>query len=146
MTGHPPGSRGDGGDPDSPDEGSVDHEALPDAQQVDDDTWSEFVDNLRWHTSGAPEVTPDEIDDVLEDDWTPPDPGPVGWRTSSPSLVLGLIGSLGGLLAILTMAVFLRPAPGWAVLVAVTVTVASALVLFSHLPTRRDPFSDGREV
>jgi hypothetical protein len=44
------------------------------------------------------------------------------------------------------MAVFVRPVPGWAVLVAVTVTVASTLVLFSHLPTRRDPFSDGREV
>lgn len=146
MTGHPPGPRGDGGEHDRPDEDSGDHEALPDAQQVDDDTWSEFVDNLRWHASSAPEVTPDEIDDVLEDDWTPPDPGPVGWRTSSPSLVLGLIGSLGGFLAVLTMAMFVRPVPGWAVLVAVTVTVASALVLFSHMPTRRDPFSDGREV
>ena len=144
MTAHPPGP-GDH-DPEEPEDRSREHESLPDAQQVDDATWSSFVDNIQWHTSTAPDVSAAEIDDVLEDDWTPPDPGPVGWRTSSPSLVLGLIGALGGLLAVLGMAVFLRPVPGWAVLIAVTVTVASAALLFSHLPARRDPFSDGREI
>lgn len=122
-------------------------EALPESEQIDDDTWSSFVDGIRWHTSSAPEVTPEEIQDVLDDeDWTPPDPEPVGWRTSSPSLVLGFTGAMGGLFVLFVLAVFVRPVPGWALIVVITVVVASAAVLFSHLPGRRDPFSDGGAV
>lgn len=122
-------------------------ESLPDDQRIDDTTWSSFVDNIHWHTSTVPDVTPDEIRDVLDDaEWVPPDPDPIGWRTTSPSLVLGLIGALGGAFVLFVVTVFFRPVPGWLLLVVIAVIVASAAVLFSHLPSRRDPFSDGREV
>lgn len=131
-------------------ESSRDHpasESLPDDQRVDDTTWSSFVDNIHWHTSPAPDVMPEEVRDVLDDaDWVPPEPEPIGWRTTSPSLVLGLIGALGGAFVLFVITVFFRPVPGWLLLIVIAVIVASAAVLFSHLPSRRDPFSDGREV
>lgn len=129
------------------DDSTPDAESLPDNQRVDDSTWSEFVDNIHWHTSTAPDVTPDEISDALDDtDWIPPEPEPIGWRTTSPSLVLALAGALGGGFILFIVTVFLRPVPGWVLLVVIAVIVGSAAVLFSHLPSRRDPFSDGREV
>jgi ABC-type branched-subunit amino acid transport system permease subunit len=124
-----------------------DPEALPEAERIADAEWQAFVAELRGQTAAVPEVSPEEIRDVLDDeDWSPPEPEPVGWRTASPTLVLGLVGALGGLLALLLGAVFLRPLPGWALLVLLTVTLASAAVLFTRLPGSRNPEADGGEV
>lgn len=149
MTSDP--GRHDGADDDSGrepgDDGTPGAESLPEGERIDDATWSSFVDNITWRTSPSPDIPPEEVREALDDEeWVPPEPDPIGWRTTSPSLVLGLIGALGGAFALFVVAVFVRPVPGWILLVLIAVTLASAGVLFTHLPKRRDPFSDGREV
>lgn len=148
MTSDPGDHNGNEGDERDPEEERTpDTESLPAHERVDDSTWSSFVDNITWHTSPSPDIPPDEVREALdEEEWVPPEPDPIGWRTTSPSLVLGLFGALGGAIALFIVAIFLRPVPGWLLLITIAVTVGSAAVLFTHLPQRRDPFSDGREV
>lgn len=143
-----PNDRSGSDDDRDPDDGlTPETESLPEDERVDDSTWSSFVDNITWHTSPSPDIPPDEVREALDDEeWIAPEPEPIGWRTTSPSLVLGLFGALGGAFALFIIAIFLRPVPGWILLVTIAVTVGSAAVLFTHLPQRRDPFSDGREV
>ncbi|WP_051297741.1 hypothetical protein [Brevibacterium album] len=122
-------------------------EELPAEDRVADADWQDFVDSIRMTTARGSEIAPEEVREALDDeDWTPPEPAPVGWRTASPALVLGFVGALGGLAALLLGALFLRPFPGWAMLVLLAVTIASAAVLFTRLPRVRDPGAEGGEV
>lgn len=132
---------GSGGLPGS--SGDPDRERLPDAERIPDADWESMVSGIEAQSGFVPEMSTDEIRERLEEDedWVPPAPERIGWRSAPPLFVLSVVGLVGGVGALLVMAIFFRPVPGIAVLVLLGISMASGLLLFLNLPAehRSDP-------
>lgn len=130
-------------------ENEPERERAPEGERVADAEWEEFVAGIREQTGFVPEMSRDEVREALEDadDWHPPEPAPIGWRTAAPAVVLAWVAVLGGLTAVVVGAVFFRPIPGWATLALIVVVLLGALTLFIRLPRdRKYDGGDGAEV
>ncbi|MFB9775147.1 hypothetical protein [Brevibacterium otitidis] len=124
-------------------------DSLGDGERVADDEWSELVSGINRDYGFVPEMSADEIRDALAEDeeWHPPEPAPVGWRTAPPLFVLGLLGLIGGIIALLLSAFILRALPGFVLAVIIVVILLSTVIVIRHLPEHRSPDDgDGAQV
>lgn len=124
-------------------------DALDDSERVDDTRWEDLVSDINRDQGFVPEMSSDEIRDALAEDeeWQPPDPGPVGWRTASPLFMLGIVGLIGGISALVLSAFLFRGLPGYALVGIIVVILLSTFVLIRHLPQYRSPDDgDGAQV
>ena len=124
-------------------------DALDDSERIDDTQWKDLVSDINRDQGFVPEMSSDEIRDALADDeeWQPPDPGPVGWRTASPLFMLGIVGLIGGITALVLSAFLFRGLPGYALIGIIMVILLSTFVLIRRLPQYRSPDDgDGAQV
>lgn len=111
-------------------------ERLGDSSRISDSLWNDLVNQIAEPSSVMGDMPVDEVRDKLEENehWEPEPAQPIGWRTASPTLVLSVFATLGAVLLLVVGAIFVRPLPGWFLLIGLTIGIGGAIGLFFHLP------------
>ncbi|MCI4012606.1 hypothetical protein [Brevibacterium sp. ZH18] len=114
-------------------------ERLGDSSRISDSLWNDLVNQIAEPSSVMGDMPVDEVRDKLEENehWEPEPAQPIGWRTASPTLVLSVFATLGAVLLLVVGAIFVRPLPGWFLLIGLTIGIGGAIGLFFHLPKSR---------
>ncbi|WP_101650321.1 hypothetical protein [Brevibacterium ihuae] len=135
-------------DPHGPHDGP-EWERLPGDERVPDADWDALVTGISDQSGFVPEMSPEEIREQLaeDEDWVPPEPERIGWRSAPPLFVLAIVGLIGGITGLVVLAIFFRPVPGFAVLALLGISMVSGLLLFLNLPEEhREGRGGGAEV
>ncbi|EFG47101.1 hypothetical protein HMPREF0183_1621 [Brevibacterium mcbrellneri ATCC 49030] len=127
-------------------DGSVpEWERLSEDERVRDEDWDAIVADFGRSTAYNSEVSAEEVTEYLEqrEDWEGPVVDKVDLRDAQPARVVSLVALVGGILAIIVVALFVRPVPLWGTVMCVAVAAGGGVGAIFTLPKDRRADDDG---